>query len=466
MRKLLILALAATLHTSAAQRIAERISISENHHYLVDERGDPFFYLADTAWELFHRLNREEAEHYLQDRREKGFTAIQAVAIAEFDGINTPNIYGHLPFINEDPTQPAVKDGPENDYWDHVDYIVRMANEKGLYIAMLPTWGRYWRDGDNPVFNPENARTYGQWLANRYKDAKIIWVLGGDRNPDNDLHRETIRQMAQGLMAGDQHRHLITYHPTGWCGSAQFYHEEPWLDFNMRQNGHEQRVESYKKTREDWDRQNPIKPVLDGEPIYEDHPVAFNAQQFGHSISADCRRALYWDLFNGACGHTYGHHSVWQMWNPEKSLYPVNNPLLPWQEAIQQPGAAQMQWGKKLMLSRPYLTRIPATELVLKESDIPTAWPGEGIYRFVATMDTDGTYLMVYAPVGRKFTVNTSVINGEKLRGWWYDPRTGESKKIGAIKRDKAVDFISPTPGEELDWILVIDDATKKYKRP
>ena len=449
-----------------AAKLPARICLSENRRFLVDEQGQPFFYLADTAWELFHKLNREEADHYLADRAEKGFTAIQAVAIAELDGINTPNAYGHLPFIQEDPTRPDTKEGPANDYWDHVDYIVRKANQLGLYMAMLPTWGRYWRDGDRPVFTAENARQYGRWLANRYKDDKIVWVLGGDRNPDNDRHRQTMRQMAEGLMEGDGHVHLITYHPTGYCGSAQFYHSEPWLDFNMRQNGHNHWAEAYKMTRDDWNRSNPVKPVLDGEPIYEDHPVAFDPEHRGHSVAADCRRALYWDLFNGACGHTYGHHSVWQMWDPEKSPYPVNRPLLPWKDAIQQPGAAQMQWGKLLMLSRPFLTRIPATERILAASDIPTAWPGEGLYRFAATMDEEGTYLMVYAPVGRRFTVNTSVLQGQKLVGWWFDPRTGKAQKIGCIERGEAVSFVSPSPGEETDWVLVVDDASRRYGKP
>lgn len=452
--------------TAKTAKMPGRISISSNHRYLVDEEGQPFFYLADTAWELFHRLNREEADMYLRNRAQKGFTAIQAVAIAELNGINTPNAYGHLPFVDENPTQPATKEGADNDYWDHVDYIVRRANEEGLYVAILPTWGRYWHDGDKPVFNPQNARIYAQWLAHRYREAKIIWVLGGDRNPESKEQRETIRQMALGLIEGDQHTHLITYHPTGYCGSAQFFHNEDWLDFNMRQNGHNHWAEAYKVTQEDWNRTNPIKPVLDGEPIYEDHPVAFDAGKRGHSVAADCRRALYWNLFNGACGHTYGHHSVWQMWNPGRSPYPVNNPLLPWYEAIDQPGATQMQWGKRLMLSRPYLSRIPATEAVLAKSNIPSAWPGEGIYRFAATMDTDRTYLMVYAPVGRKFEVNTTVINGKKLTGWWYNPRNGQSKKIGSIEHAERVSFISPNPGEELDWVLIIDDASKGYKRP
>ena len=143
--------------SAQATKMPEQISVSDNHRYLVDEQGQPFFYLADTAWELFHRLNREEADMYLKDRAKKGFTAIQAVAIAELDGINTLNAYGHLPFVDEDPTHPAIQEGADNDYWDNVDYIVRKANKEGLYIAMLPTWGRYWHDGNKPVFNARNA---------------------------------------------------------------------------------------------------------------------------------------------------------------------------------------------------------------------------------------------------------------------------------------------------------------------
>ncbi|MBQ4321009.1 MAG: DUF4038 domain-containing protein, partial [Oscillospiraceae bacterium] len=41
--------------------------------YLAWEDGAPFFYLGDTAWELFHRLNREETEHYFAQRARQGF---------------------------------------------------------------------------------------------------------------------------------------------------------------------------------------------------------------------------------------------------------------------------------------------------------------------------------------------------------------------------------------------------------
>ncbi len=442
----------------------EQIKVSENQHYLTHQDGKPFFYMADTAWELFHRLTREEAQYYLEDRANKGFTVIQAVAIAELDGISTGNAYGHLPYEKQDPTKPAVKEGPANDYWDHVDFIVNEANKRGLFIGFLPTWGRYWHDGSQPVFNPQNAETYCHWLASRYKNANIVWILGGDRNAVSERDKAIICAMAKGLREGDSGKHLITYHPTGGASSADFFIDENWLDFNMRQNGHDNDWYTYAKTFEDYQRK-PTKPVIDGEPIYEDHPIAFMPNERGHSVAADCRRALYWDLFGGACGHTYGHHSIWQMYDHNKRP-PVNLPLMDWQDAIKQPGSSQMVHAKRLLLSRPYFTRIPATEQVLVSPEVKSAVPGRGKYRFVATADVDSTYILVYTPVGRAFTVHTSYIRGKTLKAWWFNPRTGKATNAVKFKNEGKKTFLSPTPGELLDWILVIDDASKDYPKP
>lgn len=442
------------------------LRVSDNKRFLVHEDGTPFFYLGDTAWELFHRLNRQEADKYLENRADKGFTVIQAVAIAEVDGHNAANPYGHLPLVDQDPARPAVQDGPANDYWDHVDYIVDKANSLGLYIGFLPTWGRYWHDevkDGKPLFTVENAQMYGRWLGGRYKDKRLIWILGGDRTIENDQQKQIIRAMARGLRQGDGGAHLMTFHPRGGSGSSKDFHNDDWLDFNMRQNGHNAKFnEGYQNTRADYDLK-PVKPVLDGEPMYEDHPVSFRAKDLGHSISSDIRRPLYWDLFGGACGHTYGHHSVWQMWQPGRG--PINGPLMPWFEAIDQPGAGQMQYGRWLMESRPFLSRVPDDSIIVT-GPVPTSVPGAGRYRFVGTRDAEGSYAMVYAPVGRPFKVRMDAIKGPKVKAWWYNPRDGQATAIGEFPNTGEREFLPPDKGEMLDWVLVLDDATKNFPAP
>ena len=410
----LILATAALLRPAGAPAQSgtlPRLKVSENHRYLVTEDGRPFFWLGDTAWELFHRATREDAERYLKNRAALRFTVIQAVALAEFDGLTVPNAYGHTPLHDNDPTQ------PDEQYFTHVDWIVAKANALGLYVGFLPTWGDKWNKkwGVGPeIFTPETAARYGEWLGRRYKDAGIVWILGGDRPVETDQHKAILRAMAHGLRAGDGGAHLITLHPPGNNGSSTWFHDEDWLDFNMRQNGHSPEFTGrYDQTMADYNR-TPIKPVVDGEPIYEDHPVSFDAKKLGHSIASDVRRPLYWDLFSGAFGHTYGNHAVWQLWTTERA--PINNPLMPWSEAIEQPGAAQMQYGRALIESRPFLTRVPDPSVIVTDR-VPTSVPGEGRYRFVATRDTDGTYAMVYAPVGRTFSVRMSAIAGATDHG-------------------------------------------------
>lgn len=432
------------------------LKVSDNHRFLVTADGEPFFWLGDTAWELFHRLNREEAETYLKNRAERRFTVIQAVVLAELDGLKDPNPYGHTPLEKNDPTR------PNEDYFNHVDWIVAKANSLGLYIGILPTWGNQWNK-TNGIFTVQNAEAYGEWLGKRYRDAGLVWILGGDRPIQNEQHKEVIQAMARGLRKGDGGTHLRTFHPPGGNGSSTWFHADDWLDFNMRQNGHVAEFTGrYEHTRRDYDR-TPTKPVLDGEPIYEDHPVSFNPTALGHSLASDVRRPLYWNLFTGAFGHTYGHHSVWQMWSTNRT--PKNFPLMPWFDAINQPGAAQMQHGRALMESRPFLTRVPDDEVIVATS-IPTAMPGAGRYRFVATRDASGSYAMVYAPVGRAFKVRLETISGAKVKAWWFNPRDGEAKAIGSYASQGEREFTPPDPGEMLDWVLVLDDASKNFPPP
>lgn len=463
MRRFALLAIVAltlgTLRATAAGPLP-RLKVTDNKRFLVTADGRPFFWLGDTAWELFHRATREDAERYLTTRAAQRFTIIQAVVLAEFDGLTEPNAYGHVPLRNNDPAQ------PNDAYFAHVDWIVAKTNALGMYVGMLPTWGDKWNKkwGAGPeIFTPENAQRYGEWLGRRYKDAGIVWILGGDRPIEADSHKDIIRAMARGLRTGDGGAHLMTFHPPGGNGSSTWFHDDEWLDFNMRQNGHvTEFTDRYARTRVDYDR-TPIKPVLDGEPIYEDHPISFDAKKLGHSISADVRRPLYWNLFSGAFGHTYGHHSVWQMWTTSRK--PVNNPLLPWTEAIDQPGAAQMQHGRALMESRPFLTRIPDPDVIVTGT-VPTSVPGSGRHQFVATRDANGSYAMVYAPVGRTFSVRMSVIAGPKVKAWWFNPRTGAATAIGTFPNTAERAFTPPDRGELLDWVLVLDDEAKKYPPP
>jgi hypothetical protein len=138
---------------------------------------------------------------------------------------------------------------------------------------------------------------------------------------------------------------------------------------------------------------------------------------------------------------------------------------MPWRDAIQQPGAAQMQHARALLESRPFLTRIPDNE-VLAAHPIPTAMPGTGRYHFVATRDANGSYAMVYAPVGRSFKVRLNKITGAQVKAWWFNPRDGTATAIDTFANTGEREFTPPDAGEMLDWVLVLDDAAKSFPPP
>lgn len=419
----------------------EMLKISDNRRFLTYDDGKPFFYLGDTAWELFHRLDREDADRYLRDRARKGFTVIQAVVLAEFAGLTEPNAYGFLPLADNDPTRPV------EGYFEHVDYVVNRAEELGLFIGMLPTWGDKWNKqwGIGPeVFTPANVRVFGEFLGKRYAAKPIIWILGGDRHVETDRHAEIVRAMAAGIRAGDGGRNLMTFHPTGQCTSAQYFHSEDWLDFNTLQSGHTFNRDNYRSVAEDYAR-TPVKPCMDSEPGYEDHPSGFKAEN-GYMDAYDARKFAYWALFAGAHGHTYGCHDIWQMLEPGRT--PITAARTPWKEALDLPGAKQMGHARALLESRPFLTRIPDQSLIVSDE-------GTGTDHVQATRDFDGSYAFVYISSGKPVAVDLTKLSGASIAAAWYDPRTGVSAPIGAFARTSRRDFVPPAGGP--DWVLVLD---------
>lgn len=438
-----------------------QLGISKDGHSLQFTDGTPFFWLGDTGWELFHRLTLEEIKQYLDNRAAKGFNVIQAVALAEFDGLRKPNQYGEVPFKNLDPTQ------PNENYFKIVDSAVHMARARNLFVGLLPTWGdkvtKLWGEGP-VVFDSSNAYVYGKWIGNRYKkDSNIIWILGGDRPAVTDSNdwRPVWRAMAKGIIEATNHKCFITYHPWGGDNStSQWIRNESWLDMNMFQSGHGggHDVACWDLVKRDR-AYLPVKPTLDAEPNYEDHPVnpwpKWNPDS-GYYRDYDVRKQTYRSVFAGACGVTYGHHAVWQFMSAREEV--INYPDRGWINAMDRPGAYQVGYLKKLIESRPMIGRTPDNNLILTGQ-------GEKGEHMEAFRSNDNGYAMIYLPVGKPIIINTTNM-AKKLIAWWYNPKDGSAQRIGGFNKNSNASFTPPTTGVNNDWVLVIDDASKRFKEP
>jgi hypothetical protein len=445
-----------TIGTAAAGRVV----VHDQGHYLAQEDGRPFFYLADTAWMLF-RVEREGVDIYLEDRAARGFTVIQASLLTLEWWEDTRNDYGDLPF-------PEGREFLELDeaYWRHVDYVVQRAGELDLHLALVPAWAkRYAEDGS---LTPSKAMTYGNLLAERYADQDhIIWALGGDNPADQPRTQRIWRQLARAITAGsagenDYSRTLMTYHPSPNPGSSEWFHEDPWLDFNMIQTGHLHSRTNYQDIAHDYALMPP-KPALDGEPSYEgSEPGCPQCRLVTPEV---IRRQAYWALFAGAHGLSYGHDSIWPMWEPGLETDRLGE-RPSWKAVLDAPGALQIQHARRLIESRsylpasespaPYFNRMPDQSLVVSD-------PGTGIRRVQASRDAAGSYAFVYLPVSRSVTVDLSAITGEAVQVWWFNPRNGQSDELGEYSTSGPRSFEPPT---EDDWVLVLDAAEAGYPPP
>jgi hypothetical protein len=448
-----------------------------NPHYIQYEDDTPFFWLGDTGWEMLHRLNREETETYLENRRTKGFNVIQTVIISEFIHMDKPvNYYGDSIFEQENPELPLImqgrdpKDEKEYDYWDHVDYAIMTAESKGLYLALLPSWGEWVVPRtDKPLFNTkEQAYHYGWFLGNRYrKSPNLIWILGGDRQPDErDSGIELWRAMAEGIADGvngqenqdgkaDYSTTLMTYH--SFNSSSKWFHNDPWIDFDMWGSYHAEinNVRSYIQAIADWNLPDP-KPTLNGEPCYEGHGVNYAIDDNGYFTSTDVRLAAYWSVFSGAAGFTYGAQPVWQFTDSIRKKHSPKT-LNSWQDGLDLPGAFQVVLLKKLMESRPMHNLVPDQSLILR---------GQGECASYACVIRGKTHIFVYVPTGNTLSIKMGIIPGEKIRASWFDPRNGDITLIGEIDNNGEQSFDVPGMSKELawlksgrgcDWVLILD---------
>lgn len=75
---------------------------------------------------------------------------------------------------------------------------------------------------------------------------------------------------------------------------------------------------------------------------------------------------------------------------------------------------------------------------------------------------------MVYTAEGGAFAADTTRLSGTALRGWWFDPRTGDPIDAGSVPREPSVQFFPPETGADAgrDWVLVVDDAARDFGPP
>lgn len=436
------------------------IHVSPDGHYFVKADGTPFFWQADTAWGIFNHATPAEVEAYLDDRQAKGFNVIQGV-IALWDYRQKRNPDGELPFVDGDLGQ--INEA----YFKNVDAILDQVAAHGMYMAVLPFWHKNAGDRLATNGNPEKLAAYCQFLARRYARQNFFWILGGDSTANGEAG-EKIQQVtdleAQGLIAGARaagvDKIMISYHPTGRQSSSFWFHDRSWLDFNAIQSGHFINTTDFQLIGDDYAK-TPVKPTLDMEPGYENITDGLVGTPGARRIQAvDVRRSEYLDVFAGAAGLTYGQGEVYGF-APGGKVTTRWGTTMSWREALKLPASGQMQYIRYLLASRPMLERMPDQSLIVGNVS------ARAVGRIEALRGADGSYAFVYLPSGQtNLTLRTGRLAGSQLTAWWYDPRTGMARPFASFAKMEAQTFTTPDGDPASDWVLVLDDAARKYPAP
>jgi len=442
---LLFIAIAAlTAFNAAAGEPPLLLKVSKNGRFLITSDNKPFFWLGDTAWRL-QLLAPEDLAFYLDTRKAQGFNVIQGPILTR----DSPDYRG---IANDDPAH------PNEAFFTHIDRIVEETARRGMYSALVVTWGEH----IGAFADAKEARRYGAWLGARYRTrANVIWIVSGEYAIErHDPPTLAIwRALGEGLRAGSRGRHIVTLHGSWQSPALQtpstFFHADRFLGFNMIQSGqggnNGEGAANWRLVGADYRRQ-PAKPVIDGEATYEHRATA----EHGDWNAFGVRRRAYWSVFAGAFGHTYGAENVFYFQND-------------WRDTLRWEGAASLVHLRHLMESRPMLRRVPDDRLVKPpESETIRCRPGPipcGAPDHVqGTSDAAGRYAMIYIPGGnRSVSVDASRLSGAQLVAWWFDPRDGTSRRIGIVPRARDLRFTTP-PGD--DWVLVLDDAAQRFDAP
>ena len=353
--------------------------------------GDtPFFWMGDTAWLLFHQLTSREAYCYLRGRKELGYNVILA------DFLHTPeqiNMAGESA-LEEGDFLRIKRDGG---FWKHVDQVIKMAEELGLYMGLLPVWGSSIVAGGS--LNDGNLDGYLDFILDRYHDApNLIWIVGGDVRGDDNSEKE-------GCFGEDCWRYV----------------------------------------KRDYEKL-PVKPVLDGEPSYEWVVQGLHDLTQPYWKAADVRRYAYWDVFAGAAGHTYGHNSIMQFYRDLSQKGAFGAKYL-WSDAIHHPGGAQMIHLKRLMESVDYGNGRPAQELLLME---------EGLKYDYVSVFAGEDFLFAYTCTGRAIRLSLTNFKGKIKSAYWMDPVTGMQTFICEVTGKEEAVFLPPEREDGSDSVLVI----------
>lgn len=425
------------------------LRVSSDKRFVQGSNGAPFFWQADTAWNLSNNLDEAEWVQYLDARKNQGYNTIYTTLVQIEGGTvsGTTNQAGAKLFINGDMGR------PNPDWFNSFDKLLALARDRGMQLAVWPAWSQLVRDQSS--FTTANMTTYGKFLGERYKNTpNIVWVMGGDwgNGAEGDCPLTSqVRALANGIKSVDQN-HLMSYHTGSGQISSDCHNDQSWLDINGAYwDFRFQNLQSgYSLTRKAYNN-TPTRPTVMLEPMYEGPtPTRADADKL---YPYDSRIMSAFQIMSGSMGLGHGMNSTFRMVNGHQGN------TASWQDTIKRPGGTYQGNIANLFRQRytNWLKMVPDLNNSVLTGGAGTV--GSQDYA-LAGRSTDGSMIIAFTPVERTLTIDMSKMAGSTTARW-YDSTNATYKTISGSPFTNTGSRQFQTPGNnsagQSDWYLVLE---------
>ena len=432
-----------TVSNPSGSAAAFATSLSASHTYLLDQYGDPFLVNGDSAWNLAWGLDSADQTTYLADRQADGFNTVVTDLIGDdsnYGRSNGSNYNGDVPFTGGNFATPNPA------YWSKIDTFFHLAETYGITVFAIPI-DAYATQGGNvfSTMTSAEAKTFGQWLANRYPPSQypgIVWMLGNDYSGDGvGCCNSGFLSQYQALLSGLGIARPVTieqgfYESLSTDGSTL----GPLVTVNA---GY-----SYHPTYEVIERGRTTEniPVVFFEGAYENAVTGFP------STPLDIRKQLGWSMTSGGAGTFYGNDSLWEFQSGWKNQLDTSDVA---QRKAFDAAFAGIAW-------QDLYPDVNSRLVVSGRNNEYTAWstssgpdtndPSYGNY-VSAAYSADGTLGVIYNPdtAENQITISSSVF-GAHPSITAVDPTDGARTSLGWT----TTPTMGTNAGGDHDWLFII----------
>lgn len=425
------------------------LKMSAGKRNVMHADGTPFLVVGDTPWSIPFRATPEQVKVYANDRRQKGFNTALLLTLQPDKFAQGPEARNTV--LGFDRAFEDLHKGELNklkvDYFQTLDSLVDILIDHELVPVYAPFAHGYGWKGETAI-GTEAERVqyvrYCKYLLARYGSRPALWLINLDGNP---LHAQGLKPAGEALEKWDSYQQPVGLHYSpyddylaSWAkGDSsccfhynRIYQQEPWLDFQWAQTGHDGKHLFHKVER--MYEETPTKANMNGESTYEG--MGEGKLGLGWWQGHDAWMQL---MHGGTMGVVYGAASLWQ-WKitaDEPGWPEWTNAPFSWREAMDLEGSKYVAFISKAFQGFDFADMEKRWDLTQGNQPL---------------LSKSGTFYISYLENGGEVKLKNVP---EGLSYYWFNPMTGQFNY--KAKTNAGGIFTAPNHNP---WVLIIGERT------